>query len=283
MTSSFHGHLVGGLWEQRSNVAGQMFYVETGTRNRQYTVPAGYEDSPHVRPYQCLAETNNSTYLRSIGHLGPGRGPRLLVCCLSESRFEVSFLTWYVYRINRRTGRITFENISNARGQTYLEDRFVAAHMLTVQRDPSASESLHRRVTTRVLRWLFKETEGYDVVQEDVRERSIPDHVVFKIQSRPGGTDYVYDFMLVECKKAGISWSSAVRHVTKHCRGTDNDSKQVYGMVQLGMDLQFYQWGESTGLVPLGQTYHLVNDVHDIIALARRLKANPIPFVPDGY
>lgn len=115
--------------------------------------------------------------------------------------------------------------------------------MLTVQRDPGASESVYRRVTTRILRWLFPDLEGYDVVQEDAKQTSVPDYIVFKIRSRPGVTDYMYDFMVVETKKEGMLWSSAIDQMSLHCENTHNDSNELYGMVQIGLHVQFFSVG----------------------------------------
>lgn len=149
-------------------------------------------------------------------------------------------------RINARTGRVIFQDPNPPPARTYLDKRNVAAHLHTVERNPATSEATYRRATTAILRWLFKEEEGYDVVQEDDRGTSIPDHVVFKIECRPGGSLYAYDFMMVECKKAGYSWDSAFEQCTRHCENSHNESGQVYGMVQVGMDVQFFQWRNAT-------------------------------------
>ncbi|KAH7274964.1 hypothetical protein B0J15DRAFT_540024 [Fusarium solani] len=107
--------------------------------------------------------------------------------------------------MNTRTGRIIFQDPNPPPAQTYLDRRNVAAHMQTVERNPASSEATYRRATTAILKWLFKEEEGYDVVQEDDRGTSVPDHVVFKVECRAGGSFYTYDFMMVEVKKAGTS------------------------------------------------------------------------------
>lgn len=181
-------------------------------------------------------------------------------------------------RINARTGRIIFQDPNPPPAQTYLDKRNVAAHLQTVERNRASNEATYRRATTAILRWLFREEEGYDVVQEDDRGSSIPDHVVFKIECRAGGSFYAYDFMMVECKKAGDSWTSASEQCIRHCENSHNESGQVYGMVQIGMDIQFCQWGNTT-LTPLSRVLHLREDVDEIIQWAEYLKAHPLPVV----
>ena len=84
--------------------------------------------------------------------------------------------------------------------------------------------------------------------------------------------------MMVECKKAGESWLSASEQCTRHCENSHNESGQVYGMVQVGMDIQFCQWKNST-LTPLSGSLHLREHVQQIMEWAEYLKAHPLPIV----
>lgn len=70
---------------------------------------------------------------------------------------------------------------------SYLGSSIVATHLHTVELDPAASEAKSRRATTAILRWLFREDEGYDVVRGDDRGDSVPDFVVLKMECGPGG------------------------------------------------------------------------------------------------
>ena len=72
----------------------------------------------------------------------------------------------------------------------------------------------------RILRWLFTNDDGFSVIQEDCRESSIPDHVIFKVEGRAGGSNYAYDFLLGECKRAGQSWDAAEDQCSRHCENT---------------------------------------------------------------
>lgn len=210
-----------------------------------------------------------------IGYLGLSAGVSTLV---GQNSFNGLISKLIVYRRNSRTGRIVFQNPNPLPAQTYLDKTSVIAHLQTIERTPASSEAIYRRATTSILRWLFKEEDGYDVVQEDNRESSVPDHVVFKIERRAGSSFYAYDFLMVECKRADYSWDVALEHCTRHCENTDNESKKVYAMIQIGLTLQFYKWVDST-LTTLTNKLHVRLDVDEIIAAAEYLRTHPLPVV----
>jgi hypothetical protein len=154
----------------------------------------------------------------------------------------------------------------------------VMAHLQTVERDLDTDESIYRRATTGILRWLFPEDQGFDVVQENHRGTGINDHVVFKIECRQGGPFYAYDFFIVECKTNRVSWQDATDHCIRHCGNTENESKKVYAMVQVGMSVQFHSWGSWT-LKTLSGILHLRNDVQEIMDWTDYMKRNPLQAV----
>lgn len=88
----------------------------------------------------------------------------------------------------------------------------------------------------------------------------------------------MYDFMMVECKKKGHNWAAAVEHLTRHCENGENESGQVYGMVQVGMDIQFFHRGNTT-LTTISDVFHLRNEAQEITRWIEYLKANPLPFL----
>ncbi|CAJ0551383.1 Ff.00g113130.m01.CDS01 [Fusarium sp. VM40] len=157
---SYVGNLVGNQWQQYSNDAGQMYYVEVTTGATQYAIPSGWEDQA------------GDNWNHSAAHQ-----------------------QW----INTRTGRIIFENPNPPPARTYLEKRNVMAHLQTVERKPGADESTYRNVTTGILRWLFPEDEGFDVVQNRHSGNGIIDDVVFKVECIQGPPFDAYDFLIVEC------------------------------------------------------------------------------------
>jgi hypothetical protein len=63
---------------------------------------------------------------------------------------------------------------------------------------------------------------------------------VLKITSRPGGIMYAYDYCLVESKKTGKSWNETQIHLSRHCGGTENQPGQVYGVIHIGLNIQFF-------------------------------------------
>lgn len=131
---------------------------------------------------------------------------------------------------------------------------------------------------TEILRWLFPNEEGYSVIAEDSRDTSIPDHVIFKISCRPGGSLYMYDFCMVECKRDGESWPATEEQCFNHCFNTENEVKKLYAIIQLGMQLQFYSFEEGN-FRKLGGKLHLCHDVAGIIQSAEYMKENPHSFV----
>lgn len=129
-----------------------------------------------------------------------------------------------------------------------------------------------------ILRWLFPDNQGFDVVQEDGKGNTIADFDVFKICCRPGGSSYQYDFCLVESKKASEPWGSTEDHCRDHCFNTDNESKQVYAIVHIGLEIAFYRYNRGDFSRMSGRL-HVRNDVQVIIQWANYMKSNPLPFV----
>jgi len=113
------------------------------------------------------------------------------------------------------------------------------------------------------------------VLQEDMALDMHPDFTVFKLLTRPGGSSYEYEFLIGETKVPGESWSTFAEHLHTVCAENDNDTKNVYGMLQIGFEVQMFKH-ENYQFETLGNRMHLVNDVHDFIACARYIKAHPM-------
>jgi hypothetical protein len=128
-----------------------------------------------------------------------------------------------------------------------------------------------------ILRWLFPEREGFDVVQEEDRA-SRPDFVIFKICCRPGGSNYAYDFCIVESKPAGRPWGSTEDQCANECDSGENDAARLYAIVHIGLEVGFYKYELGT-VTQWSQRMHLRQDVHAVTRWAHTLKANPLPFV----
>lgn len=85
------------------------------------------------------------------------------------------------------------------------------------------------------------EEEGFDVQQGDARGVGaglhILNHVVFKLESRPGSSVYMYDFLMADFKNI---WEVCTDHLSRNCESTGNESREVYALGQVGLDVQFY-------------------------------------------
>lgn len=128
-----------------------------------------------------------------------------------------------------------------------------------------------------ILRWLFPESEGYDVVQEEQRGVT-PDFMVFKICCRPGGSDYSYDFCVIESKPAGHPWGSTEDQCFSQCDVLENEVRKVYAIVHIGMKIAFYKY-DNGDFSQMSGRLHLRNDAQDIMGWAEYLKDNPLPIV----
>ncbi|KAF2835299.1 hypothetical protein M501DRAFT_999347 [Patellaria atrata CBS 101060] len=236
------GILVNGVWKQWSTSAGQDYYENLTTRKTQFEIPAGWEDAD------------------------------------SETWQVDTSKGWEQWR-NVRTGRIRRTNPNPPAPHTYLDRENIQTHLRLVERTPESQEYLYRRVMMAILRYFFKEDEGFDVFQEESRGEtsqgeSRPDMTVLKITARPGGSTYAYDYCLIESKKAGESWDATQDHLSRHYGGTENPSREVYGIVQIGLCIRFFT--ARNGVLTAQSGYlHVRDDVNDITAGMENMKRRP--------
>lgn len=153
--------------------------------------------------------------------------------------------------------------------------------MKTVEETPKSPEYLYRRVMTAIIKSVFKESEGFDVTQEETRgvsgASSIPDIIVLKIIARVGGSMYPFDYCMIESKALGESWGGTEGQLSLHCQGTDNPSEQVYGIVHVGMHIQVYT-ADQGALTAVSDRMHLRNNVTDVTNWLQNIKHNPLRF-----
>jgi len=134
-----------------------------------------------------------------------------------------------------------------------------------------------------VLKYFFLEDEGFDVFQEESRgeadqSTSRADMTVLKITARPGGSMYAYDYCLIESKRAGRGWAETENHLSRHCVGTENHSGQVYGIVHIGLLIQFFTANRGV-LTALSGPLHIRDDVNTISTMFGSMKRRPLPFL----
>ncbi|KAL1800296.1 hypothetical protein ACET3X_000638 [Alternaria dauci] len=241
MTTTYLGPLVGGRINQYANSAGQVYYHDTVAGTTSYAIPNGFQD---------------------------GAGD---TWTLDTTK------SWPLWN-NSRTGRAVLINPNPPPPQTYLDDINIKAALDLLVRVPDSGEHIYRRPIGDILRFIFPSSEGYSVVQETVSVNTHPDFCLFKVSQRPGGTLYQYEFMLVESKKPGEAWASTEDHLHDHLEGNGNDSKNCYGMVQIGLDVHFYKY-ENSNFSRIGGRMHLINDANNVVVWGRHIKDNPMPFV----
>lgn len=129
-----------------------------------------------------------------------------------------------------------------------------------------------------ILQILFPRVEGYDVVQETGGETTTPDFTTFKVFWRAGGTLYSYVYLLVESKRANTTFEETEPQCYEHLVNCDNESKNAYGMIQCGFNIQFYKH-ENRQFEKLGPPMHLVSDVALITQWAQYIKSHPLAAV----
>lgn len=130
----------------------------------------------------------------------------------------------------------------------------------------------------RILECMFTSKEGFSVLQEKIATNLPPDSTVLRVLAWTGRGSNEYDYLLGETKVPGESWDTLADHLHTVCAHSDNDTKNVYGMLQIGFEVQFYKH-ENSQFEAIGGRMHLVNDVDDVMALAQHMKAHPMPFV----
>lgn len=116
--------------------------------------------------------------------------------------------------------------------QTYLDDLNVRAALDLLVRVPDSPEHVYRRPMQGILRVIFPESEGFDVIRETSSESNQPEFCIVKFSRRPGGTLHEYKFMFVESREKGKPWRATEDQLLDHLSGNDNDSKNCYGMIQ---------------------------------------------------
>ncbi|KAI0508243.1 hypothetical protein F5B22DRAFT_650097 [Xylaria bambusicola] len=200
------GQLTGNSgFHQYTNSAGQVYYLDMATNAICYSILSGFGDNP------------NDTWTRDSSKSWPQGN-------------------------NDRTGRAVLMDPNPPPPQSYLDNDNVKAGLELLTRVPDSKEHLYRRSMGSILRFMFPEREGFDVVQETEGDNSRPDFSTLKVSQRPGGTLYQYDFMLTESKKMGQPWGATEDQLQDHLAGNGNESKNCYGRIQIGLLAQFYKY-----------------------------------------
>ncbi|CZS90027.1 uncharacterized protein RCO7_02302 [Rhynchosporium graminicola] len=162
------GPLVGMVWDQYANAGGQVVYRNLVSQETTLSIPPGWEDLATDIWTQDMTKT------------------------------------WPQWN-DQRTGRAILRDPNPPPPSTYLDDPHIRSRITAIQRTPESLEPLYRRVTSEVLSYLYRRTDGFTLVQEDSADNLRPDFTIFKLLCRPGGSDYEHKLLIGEVKKLGES------------------------------------------------------------------------------
>lgn len=134
-----------------------------------------------------------------------------------------------------------------------------------------------------VLAHFFTETEHFYVSLDrmqgvPVLDESRADIMVFQFLGPPGGSMYEYEYCLVESKRADRSWPETLEHLRRHCRSTDSQSGQIYGIIHVGLHVQSFS-SDIGVLTALTECLHLRDDVDQVTAAMQEMKRDPVPIL----
>ncbi len=182
-------------------------------------------------------------------------------------------------RNNTRTGRAVLMDPNPPPPQTYLDLPIIKADIEMLLAVPESQENQYRKPISAILNWVFPVTEGYQVTQEvDTSIVGIPDSTVFKVRRAPMGQLETYEVMMVESKGLGKPWGSTTDDAITYFENTGNESKQIYGMVHIGLELQFHRYIRPQASQLSGRL-QLVRDAQQITDMLLWIKQNPLPYV----
>jgi hypothetical protein len=143
---------------------------------------------------------------------------------------------------------------------------------------PESDEHLYRRPMMGILKFLFPPSEGYEVVQEAEGDFSRSDFAVFRVFQKPGGSPNQYEIMHVESKALKEPWGSTQDQLLDHLVGNGNESGNCYGMIHIGLEVQFYRYNDGT-FSNVGPKMHLVDDVLNVINGGKFVKEHPLRLI----
>lgn len=151
-------------------------------------------------------------------------------------------------------------------------------HLKVLERIPDSPENLYRIRMTGILRFLFPESQRFDVNLAKTRGSEQPHIVVFKFSNRPGGSTHAYEFCYVESKKLGQSRESVEYRCRECCADDGQFDYETYAIVHVGFEMRFYKYRRRK-LLPLSERLPVRGDVKNVIEWAEYMKNYPLPFL----
>lgn len=188
----------------------------------------------------------------------------------------------YIYlprlcRINQRTGRVLLDDPKPPPPESYLDMPIIKLGLDKLAAVPELPENLYQRPIGAILNWTFPVLEGFSAARGGWNSLTIPDFTFTKVEQVPKGRAKNWEVLLVESKALGHPWGSAYDQLVNAWEVNTNDSKNVYGMIHIGMDIKFYKF-ESGQVQELTGKLHLINDAKEITDRLVWIKQNPLSF-----
>lgn len=155
----------------------------------------------------------------------------------------------------------------------------IKAVISPLQKEPESPEHTYLIPMFGILNWAFQPSDGYVSVRGS-GENNGPYHdssiiTVMKTLCSPGGDPQLYDFLAVKSRGLKAGWETTVGELRSHLASRNNKLKNMYGMVQIGVQVGFYKY-EETNFASLVEQLHLVKDANDVVTWLNYVKQNPL-------
>ncbi len=137
-------------------------------------------------------------------------------------------------------------------------------------------ERVQRWLRGKVLRFIFAEKEGYNDEQGADPEMLEPYYRVYIFLQGFDGTLSQQDILLAHYEQDGETWFTAEDRLLHYLARNRNESKNCYGIIQIGMVVQFYMY-ENRHLTKVGACMHLIDDARNVVAQGKYITAHPLP------
>lgn len=162
--------------------------------------------------------------------------------------------------------------------QSYLDLPVIQACFNMLVAAPEPGEREFRRPISGILDWIFTVAEYFQVTQRVRLEDVIPDFTVLKLLRPPMGKYRKFEVMVVETRPAGKPWGPTYDQMIEHFEANSNDSKNVYGMIHIGMEVRFYKY-EFGQVHDLSGRLHLLDQAKDVTGWLVWIKEHPLQYI----
>ncbi|KAH6679208.1 hypothetical protein B0J14DRAFT_293308 [Halenospora varia] len=160
---------------------------------------------------------------------------------------------------------------------THIQARLRALdHGGALQRPLFGGEAFHRQLQSDVLRFIFKKENGFSITRDVMGNELRPSSSVLKRRQGPDGRMYEFEYLLTEIKAPGKPWQAWRDDLHCVCRSCGNESKNVYALLQIGLEMEFYKHDDGV-FSQLGSRMNLIHDAVDITNWCTYIINHPLP------